>query len=106
MLSIAFKVYSTWWIGAVNILPWKLTSINILVIYICLIMGYGISYFFSALMIPFISIYNTEFLSNKILNNIQSSELGWTEKQNKIFFTFILSRVNIIFNFRIINKCI
>jgi hypothetical protein len=95
MLAIgqALNVFSVWWIGNAKAKYSHMTIPAIIGVYVGLVCGFGILSFLCCLLITYMSMVNTESLANRVISNVGKADLSWVEKQNKIFMTIILSRV-------------
>lgn len=56
-------MFSNWWIGSVNSLPWPLDSTNILVIYIILTVAYGLLELVTGFFSPLVSVVTSRTIN-------------------------------------------
>jgi hypothetical protein len=105
LLAQGDKVFADWWVGSLKSLPWSMSSIDALVGYIGLTIGFGLFFGAVGFISPFISVINTEWLSNKICQALSLTHLSWFEGQNTIKVAEYLQKYNFIWSNSNIGWC-
>jgi hypothetical protein len=83
-LTQATKVFSDWWVGSIKALPWKLTDINALFVYIGLTVGFCIFFFMAGCLSPSISALNSENILTLLTRSLSLKDFTWYESQNPL----------------------